>query len=104
MVLFIHYVKKIKGVADKNGLKNATCKRTFHTVRFTFHFFVGIVTGKMGLLHFARQRNGILIGVARCEQTLAGRISVKICVNKALNFTVLESTFTILHETKFENV
>ena len=28
MVLFIHDVKKIKGAADKNGLKNATCKRT----------------------------------------------------------------------------
>ena len=28
MVLFTHAVNKIKGAADKNGLKNATCKRT----------------------------------------------------------------------------
>ena len=29
MKLFTLEVKKIKGAADKNGMKNATCKRTF---------------------------------------------------------------------------
>ena len=29
MVLFTCDVKKIKGAAHKNGLKNAMCKRTF---------------------------------------------------------------------------
>ena len=39
MVLFTHDVKKIKGAADKNGLKNATCKRTFtHTSIFVYEY------------------------------------------------------------------
>ena len=32
MVLFTHDVKKIKGAADKNGLKNATCKHTLTVI------------------------------------------------------------------------
>ena len=32
MVLFIHDVKKIKGAADRNGLKNATCKQSLNVL------------------------------------------------------------------------
>ena len=30
--MMLHYVKKIKGPADKNGPKNVTCKRTFNKI------------------------------------------------------------------------
>ena len=37
--MMLNDVKKIKGAADKNGQKDATCKRTFTKLPFTKGLF-----------------------------------------------------------------